>query len=361
MRVLSISMGEVFGGIEKMEIEIAKFIGNKTKFDILVPNNTIFKNYENNVYNLNIKRNSLINKLKYVIRLFKFLQNNKYDVIHINSSAFFFSFHVALIAKLCKVKRIIVHIHSIPKINKFKRAIIYMFEPMYTKLIDKYLACSQLAIDRIYSKRILKKINVQIIKNGINIGEFKFNESYRKKYEDEFRLQGKVVYANIARFEKEKNHLFLIDIFYEIQKIQKNSVLLLIGEGMLKNRIIEKVNRLKISDKVLFLGFRDDVNKILNCIDIFILPSLYEGLGMVAIEAQTNGVFVYCSNNIPIEAKISSSFKYFDLKSESIDIAKDICKTNLKLINRKSEYKNAIKNGYDIKDMCKNLEIIYSN
>ena len=325
MKVLQVSMGERFGGIERLEFNFLKYINKNIKFDFLTPNNIPFNEYKQeienlggNVYNLNVSRHNRKGKIVYAHRLYKFLKNNQYDIVHINSSVFFFSFYVALISKLCKNGKIVVHVHSLPRVNKLKRLLIKILFPLYFKITDEYLACSKKAGEAFFSKKYMNK--VRILKNGIEVERFKFDKNTRDEYRKKLNLGNNVVYGNIGRFEKEKNHLFLIDIFYEIQKHKKNSKLLLVGEGNLKKQIEEKVKRLKITDKVIFLGFRKDIDEILNCMDVFILPSISEGLGISAIEAQTNGAYIYCSKAIPNEAKISSNFDYFDLSDSPINI-----------------------------------------
>ena len=365
MKVLQISMGETFGGVERLELDLLNNINKDIRFDFLTPNDIPFIDYKNEIeklnggiYNLNVSRNNRIGKLVYAHRLYKFLKNNKYDIVHINSSAFFFSFHLALITRICKNGKVVVHIHSLPKIGKVKKIMKKLLFPIYFKITDEYLACSKKSGEAFFTKKHMNK--VQILKNGIEIEKFKFNESTRKEYIEKLGLEGNVVYGNIGRFELEKNHMLLIDIFNEIQKRQENSKLLLVGEGKLKQKIEEKVKQLGIEEKVIFLGFRKDIDKILNCLDVFILPSISEGLGISAIEAQTNGVYVYCSKAIPNEAKISSNLEYFDLKELPFNIANTICNKGINLTDRKEAYNCAIENGYDIKETCKKLEEIYA-
>lgn len=366
MKILQISMGNQFGGVEILELNLAKNSNKSFKFDLLVPDKSIPKDYidlmENlgcRIYNMNISRNNIKGKIAFAIRLYKFLKNNKYDVIHIHSSAFFFSFHVALIARWCKNKKIIAHIHSTPKVKLIKRIIKHMLFPVYLKIVDEYLACSKKAGEEYFTKKYMDR--VKILKNGIEIEKFKFDENVRKEYREELKLGDSIVYGNTSRFEIEKNYMFLIDIFNEIQKKQKNSKLLLVGDGSLKKEIEKRIEKLGISDKVILLGFRQDINKILNCMDIFILPSIREGLGISAIEAQANGLYTYCSKAIPNEAKISSKFEYFDLKDSPLSIAERMYNTKMDIEYRKKAYFNAIKNGYDIIQVCKELEAIYEN
>lgn len=350
MRVLQISMGENFGGIEKLELDICNNIKD-IKIDVLTPTNI-----NNKFYNLNISRKSIIGRIKYLIRLNKFLKDNKYDLVHINSSIFLFSYQVAYICRKNNISKVIAHSHSMPKISFIKRIIRRILIPSYLKLIDKFLCCSREAGKSLLIDKYIDKFTV--IKNGIDIDKFKYNSKLRNKYRDKYNLNNKIVYGHVGRFEYEKNHLFLIDIFNEISKIQDNSILLLVGDGSLKDKIINKINSLGLTDKVIFIGFSDKVYELLNCMDIFILPSIYEGLGISLIEAQTNGLFVYSSDRVVSEVKISNNFKCFSLDEDVYNIAKDIV-SNKKKIKREEAYSDIIKNKYSINDTCDDLKDIY--
>ena len=364
-RILQITTCNSFRGTEKQELEIFRNIDKDIVFDFLTPTDEPFKEYKKEienlggkVYSLNIKRNNLKNKLIYRKRLKEFFKNNNYDTIHINSSAFFFSLDIALIAKKYKIKKIIIHSHSVRKINPLKKLLITILNPILIHKTTKHLSCSKEAASFFYNKKYLK--DIEIIKNGIEIDKYKFNEILRKKYIKEFKLAGNIVYGHVGQFDERKNHSFLIDIFNEIVKKEKNSILLLIGEGKLLNDIKLKVKELELSKKVIFLGFRNDVNEILNCMDIFIFSSIMEGLGTSVIEAQTNGLITFCSNKISNEANISPYFKRFNLEDSPSIIAKEIIENKLNDFNkRKNAYKFAKDNGYDIKDTCKKIKQIY--
>ena len=343
-KVLQISMGETYGGIERLEESFKNNIKN-FQVDVLTPTK-IFD--DNNYYDLNISRNSFLEKIKYNHRLSKFLKNNHYDIVHINSSVFLFSYQVARIAKKNNSK-VIAHYHSIPKVSKLKSIIIKILMPFYKKKIDIFLSCS---------KEASFTNDSTIIKNGIDIEKYKYNEKIREEYRNKLNIKDKKVYGHIGRFDTNKNHDFLIDVFYEIQKKEKNSILLLIGEGESISKIKDKVNNLNINDKVIFLGSRNDTYNLLNAMDIFIFPSIKEGLGLSIIESLTSGLPTYVSNGIPEEANISNNFHRindFNTNNWVKIILKD------KKSKRNNSYKDTINSGYDIKESTKELEKIYKD
>ena len=160
----------------------------------------------------------------------------------------------------------------------------------------------------------------------------------------------------MGRFSLQKNHEFLIDLFYNYQLENHDSVLVLVGTGELLERIKDKVRKLGIEDKVLFLGVRKDVNKLYSAFDLFVFPSLFEGLGIVLIEAQVNGLTCLVSDNIPKITKISNKIKYLSLEDKSSWI-NEIKKS------RKGSHQvkyNKLIDNYDIKILVKKLEKIYT-
>lgn len=353
MKVLQIIDGTSFGGIAKLMLDIRNNISSDIKIDFLtqVP---IYEENIKNVINIDSNRKTLIGKIRYNHRLFKLLKNDKYDIVHINSSVFLFSFQVSLICKMCGIKHIIAHSHSNTYVSKFRKIIIKVLTPIYNKMIKCKLSCSKSSA----SKLFIKTDDVIYVKNGINIDKFKYNKKIRDEYRKKYNVDDKIVYGTVGRIDRLKNHNFLIDLFYEIQNKETNAVLFVLGTGSLENKIKEKVKLLKIADKVKFLGFRDDVNNLLNMMDIFLFPSLSEGIGISLIEAQTSGLPAVVYKNIPKEANISNNFYILD----SFNVNDWISKIkNIKFSKRESAYKCAIKNGYDIRKTSKQLEKIYND
>lgn len=348
IKVLQIIDGSSFGGISKLMLDVSNNIGKDIKFDFL----SATKIY-NDWYNLDANRKSIKGKMLYNYRLFKFLKKHEYDVIHINSAVFLFSFQVVLIAKLVGIKKIIVHSHNSPYISKTRKIIIKLLNPIYRKMTDCHLTCSKEASKSLFTKTD----DVVLIKNGVNISKFRYNESIRNKYRKELNVDDKVVYGHVGRIHKQKNHDFLIDLFYEIQKKNPNVSLMVVGTGEDEYKVRSKVKELSIDDKVLFLGFREDTNKLLFAMDVFLFPSVHEGLPVSIIEAQTSGLPVVVSNAITEDSHILDCF----YKIDSFDLKKWIKKVETIKINnnRKDAYKKVIDRGYDIKDTAKQLEKIY--
>lgn len=349
IKVLQIIDGQIYGGIYEIMLRIEDNIKD-VEFNYL----SSVKVYDSKKsFDLNIDRKTIKGRIIYNIRLYKFLKNHKYDIVHISSGAFFFTFFCVITCKLAGIKKIIVHSRNTPKINKVKKMLIKILNPIYRKLTNVHLACSKEAAKSLFAKTD----DVIILKNGIDTNKYKYNEQTRNEYRKQLNIENKVVYGNVGRISKQKNHDFLIDLFNEIQKVQ-DSVLLLVGTGQLEEYIKEKVKKLNIEDKVIFLGFRKDIDKLLNAMDMFIFPSLYEGFGNAVIESLTSGLPTFVSTGIPEEANISNNFHR--INSYNIDDWKKQI-LNTKLNNRKNAYKETIKSGYDIKETSKKLEQIYKD
>src|SRR5699024_12413484 len=124
-----------------------------------------------------------------------------------------------------------------------------------------------------------------VFNNGIDLEKFKYNEQVRKEYRKKLRLENKFVIGHIGRFNMQKNHHFLLQVFNELQKKRSNSILLLIGDGELKEDIIREVEQMGLKDKVRFLGVRKDTRELYQAMDIFLLPSFFEGFPVLAVES----------------------------------------------------------------------------
>ena len=342
MKVLQIIDGYSFNGIAKLLVDIENNIDKDIKFEYLTAIDVCDR-----FHNLNISRKTIRGRLIFNDRLYKFLKKNKYDIVHINSGAFFFTFFCVIIARICKVKRVIVHSHNTPKINIIKKILIKILNPFYRSMIDVRLACSKDA-----SKSLFTKDSI-ILKNGIDIDKYKYNEKTRNKIRKELGIENKTVYGHVGCFNKQKNQEFLIDLFNELKD---NSILLLIGTGRLESKVKLKAKKLKLEDKVLFLGYRNDIGDLLSAMDVFLFPSIYDGLGISVIEAQASGLPVYASLGVPDEANISSFTKI-----NSFNVEDWVDSIEVKKINRVDAYKKIKKAGYDIKDTTEELEKIYKD
>ena len=240
--------------------------------------------------------------------------------------------------------------------NVLKKTIGDAFKIPLKKYATDYFACSEIAGKWLFGNKIIEDQKFKIIHNAIDYDKFKFNKEIREKVRRELNFENNdIVIGHVGRFTNQKNHEFLIDVFYEIHKINYNYKMLLIGTGELEDKIKEKVKKLELSEYVIFLGFKNDANRYMNAMDIFAFPSLYEGLGLGLIEAQANGIpCIATEKTIPSEVKINDNFKFIELDIEKWK--ETILKTN---ITREDSKKKIQESNYFIEDVVKQLEEYY--
>lgn len=355
------------GGIQTFVLENIKHMDlTKVHIDFLLLDDgkeyeleNVFKEMGCSIYKLkNIWINNPISYISYIKALNTFFSNhNDYDVVHLHSSSK--NFFVLLFAKKYGIHTRIAHSHNIGFQTKSKIQIIIgnLFKMPLIYYATDYFACSKLAGEWLFNKKICDN-NLVVVKNAINIEKFCYDKNKDVYLRKRLGLTNKFVIGHVGRFTNQKNHSFLIDIFYEILKINPNSTLLLIGTGELENIIKEKVNNLGITDNVIFLGYKQNVSDYLQVMDAFVFPSNYEGLGLVLIEAQASGLACYTSKDVvPIEAKVSSLLKFISLQSPPCVWAKEICTYNpLSRCSPKDEILNL---GYDINQTANFLQNFY--
>lgn len=298
---------------------------------------------------------------KFLIKLFK---EKKYDIVHSNINAL--SVFPLRAAKKAGVPIRIAHSHSTSNPKEWKKTIIKnMLRPFSKKYANVYFACSELAGRWLFGNKTFDEGKVTIINNAIDVEKFVYNEEIRKKVRNELKEKCKseinddtLVVGHIGRFVKQKNHEFLIDIFNEIHKKKENSILILVGQGPLQKKIEEKVNNLGLQDCVLFLGQRNDANELYQAMDVLVLPSLYEGLPVVGVEAQASGLLCELSNAMTKETKILSTTNFIDLNLTAEKWADKIIEDYEKF-ERKDVSKEFENNGFDIKKEAGKLEKNY--
>ena len=259
---------------------------------------------------------------KYLKALEKLFKENQYHIVHSNINTL--SVFPLYAARKAGVPIRISHSHSTSNPKEWKRNLIKnILRPFSKRYATEYFACSELAGRYLFGNKAFDRGKVKIIHNAIDIEKFKFDEVARKKLRKEFGIKDStVVIGHVGRFVQQKNHTFLVDVFNEYHKKNLDSKLLLVGSGPLEDEIKKKVERLGFKDSVLFLGQRDDINKLYSVMDIFCLPSLYEGLPVVGVEAQAAGLPTIFSNRISEEVIVSSYAKIVSIQDTGFYIEK---------------------------------------
>jgi len=305
------------GGVESVVFNYYKFI-DKTKFqfDFIIDEGSPCEIPEE-ILNLGCKVYKIhsYTKLPAYIKALKkiFIQGN-YKIVHSHMNTL--SVFTLFAAKQANVPVRIAHSHSTAGKGEgeFARNLMkYSLRP-FAKLYPTHLfACSEYAGRWLFGNKAFNKRKVAVFNNAIDASKFVYNEEIRNKVRNGLGINKKFVVGHVGRFVTAKNHNFLLDIFNEVHKKNKNSILLLIGDGELKNNIERKVNNLNLQDNVIFLGNRNDVSELYQAMDVFVLPSLYEGFGMVAVEAQFAALPTIVSTKVAIETKLTNFVDFLNL------------------------------------------------
>ena len=295
---------------------------------------------------------------KYHKELKRILKENKYEIVHSHISTM--SLFSLFAAKCAGVKVRIAHSHSTTNKAEWKKNLMKQVLKHFSKVFaTHYMCCSELAGRWLFGNRTNDKGKVYLLNNAIDLDKFKYNEDIKKSKREELGIdQDALVIGHIGRFVQQKNHTFLIDIFNEITRLNDKAVLLLAGQGPLMDETKEKVDSLGITDKVKFLGQRSDANELYQAFDVFLLPSLYEGLPVVGVEAQAAGLLCFLSSDMTKETKVLESTTIMTLQDSPEEWAKAIV-DKVSTFERKDTKEEISANKFNIKVEASKLENYY--
>lgn len=353
IRVLHVLGGMNRGGAQTMVMNLYRNIDRaKIQFDFIV--HTQKKNdFDDEIKQLGgrifrVPRYRGINHFQYKKSWNQFFKkHSEYKVIHghVRSTA---SIYLKIANRYGLVT--IAHSHSTSSGDGFSSYVKTALQYPIRNTADFLFACSHVAGEWLFGKKACKKRNFRVLNNAIDVNKYIFNHKVREKKRREFNLnKDLLVIGHIGRFCTAKNHDFLIDVFNKVYQKNKNVVLILIGDGELKEQIEKKVNRLGLMEHVIFTGIRSDVHELLQIMDVFLFPSLYEGLPVTLVEAQAAGLPCIKSDNVTNEITVSPLIKSISLK-KSVDYwSVKVLKYN-NAYRRNNIYKNIKKAGYDIKE-----------
>ena len=342
------------GGMENFIMNIYRNIDrNKIQFDFIVHHKAIgifepeIERLGGKIYHFSIMDDK--NIIKYIMEINNFFKIHKeYNVVHGHLGSTGYLYLGA--AKKHGVKCCIAHSHttSTPKSLKgFIKNICFKF---YKINSDVRFACSTEAGKFIFNNR-----NFTIIPNGVDFQRFKYNAKSRNEFRKKYNIENYTLIGHVGRFTVEKNHTFIIKLFKEILDSSDNYRLVLVGDGKLKKEIELLAKNMGLKDKIIFTGNVKDVERIYSAIDIFILPSLFEGLPVSAVESQVSGLPTILSNKITREVEISELVTYLDI--EDVELWKKCILSYNGIKNRESF--NIKNKDFDIKSVVKYLTDFY--
>lgn len=364
IRVLHVTTSMDFGGAETFIMNIYRKIDrSRIQFDFLVQSYNEF-DYSDEIEKLGGKIYVVEGRRKGVLKNIKqldsfFSKHNYFNAVHLHTNCLSY-IEPLLFAKKYKIRNLIVHGHSTNINGNPLHRVLHKINQLFLKYFStKNIACSAEVAKWMFGKKVVSSNNYEVINNGIDVKKFRFNISDRNTYRDELKLNDKIVVGHVGRFIDVKNHKYIIQILNELKNIKSEVSLLLIGDGPLRVNIEQQVHELKLDDYVCFLGKRGDVNRILNAMDVFVFPSLYEGLPLTLVEAQASGLTCIVSDRISDEVLLTDKIIKKPIEISPIEWARKIVEYSNKLV-RDDEYEAIVNGGYDSEDSLNKILSLYN-
>lgn len=283
--------------------------------------------------------------------------NREYSILHCHP--IFAGALLGRLARNCGIKHVIQHSHS----TKFgcrpsSVARNYCLAQLNPWCVTGYAACSQAAAKLLGPKRAWKN-KLYIMQNAIDCARFTFSGQARQNIRSKYGINSStVVIGHTGRFSLEKNHEYLVEVFAEYHRSNEDSMLMLVGDGAERKRIEDKCRNLGVEDAVIFTGSQKKVENYLSAMDLFLFPSLYEGLTLSLLEAQYSGLICFVADSVPKQAFVSKRLYPFSLNSSPKTVAKDLMRADLDY-DRYQQCEELSGSCYDIRICSKELEQYY--
>ena len=304
----------------------------------------------------NINSNKKKEKYKENISYPFFEEHKEYKIIHSHMSEL--GYFALREATRQEIPVRICHAHNAPHGFEWKMIVRNYFKKRMMPYLTHMFMCGKESGDWLFGKENEDKF-IQL-NNAIDAERFRYDSKKEEAIRKELNLENKFVVGHVGRFFKQKNHQFLIEIFNEIQTKKENAILLLVGTGELKEEIQNQVKELGLEEQVRFLGVRSDVDQIMKCFDVFLFPSLFEGLPVTMVEAQAAGDLCIISDTIPRECCITENVRIYSLEKDA-KAWSDFVISESTDYKKKDMYEEIVKAGFDIKQNAKWLEEFYVN
>lgn len=362
------SMG--VGGNERFVLNLVKFLNRKEfNIDLLIYsddglNQEFYEQAKSNVRCLYLLQHKNENKYKALIRELlytrKLVKEKSYDIIHCNSCSLLGLLRTVVPVKICSTAKIIAHSHNSGNengklINKLARGFLKL---ILSCSIDVGFTCSDLAGRSKYTEKFMNTSRYIVINNAVECEKYDFNAKIREELRTEIDADSDtIVLGNVGRMDDQKNQKFLLDIVYKMKKRGIKVKLIVVGDGYKRESITEKIEELDLFKDVYLLGVRQDVNELYNMMDVFMLPSLYEGFPFVLIEAQLNGLPCIVSDTVSRTVDVTNNIIFLPL-----DVAHDKWIDAIKASNKKRLDKSQlmiIREKYDVSKEIEKISKIY--
>lgn len=353
------------GGEETIVFNIYENMNRKNiQIDFCAQYNGGNEEYRNKIINngdhffaMKKRNDNIFSRGLYFLDVYYLLKHQKYDIVHIHSGNLL-GFALGVIVAKKNTHKIILHSHN-TGIKSWKNSLLKKVCTPLMQQADIFLACSKEAATFKFPIKVIEQNQYEVIKNGIPYELYLYNESIRIQYRKKFNINEKeLVLGFVGRLVDQKNPLLLLDILKQLKIRKPNVKLIIVGDGKLKCELEKNVKIYGLQKYVLFLGSRSDVYNIMQAFDVFLLPSRYEGLGIVAIEAQASGLPTFVSSAVPEEANISNLF-YKLHNDNSIDEWVKLITKHLNHDRKMSMVTNILNSGFSIQQTANRIQEIY--
>ena len=360
MNILYYGLGTNQGGIETYLYKIAKNIDHDT-FGLFyideTGGNACFRQELEELgavfFNITPRRKSILKNRRDLKQLF---DKNKIDVLHFNCNTL--SYIEPVVVALEHGIKVVLHSRNsgtvlfsaiLHKINYYR-----LLFNKNRHLISR-VAVSDLAGQWMFGNGV----KYQVLNNGVEIDQFRFSKQDRDETRGALEIKDRHVYGNVGAFLEAKNHVFILDVFKEIAKKDEKAILLLVGDGPLRERIEKKIKDIRLQDRIKVLGIRKDISKIMMSMDCLIFPSLYEGFPNVILEAETTGLPIVMSDLITKDVVILENCKQISLEKTPLEWSEECIKV-IKNSNNRTLAAKAVENaGFSIREEIKKIQKLY--
>ena len=349
-KCLVFGISSQLGGVESFLFNYIRFMkkeNNLIEFEYVVIDKVpdFFYLFEPEA-KVHVVPNRIKNPVKYIQRLKQILCEKKYDIVWYNVCTLS-DITLLKLAKKYNISCRIVHSHNNENMGGTIVGFLHKWQKMQIQnYATEFFACSKEAGDFMFAPNI-KDERIKIVKNAIEVEKYTYNSETRRVKRMELGISDEMLIGHVGRFHFQKNHTFLIKIFEKIVSLKCNTKLLLIGEGGLKPEIIKMAETLGVREKIIFLEKRMDINELLQAMDVFLFPSVFEGLGIALIEAQAADLPCVISDVIPKEAHITNKVYTLSLKDSPKRWAEKVINEAENDI-RRSQIEKFREKGYDI-------------
>lgn len=349
------------GGTDIYMLGVVKNL-DKEKFavDVLVKDgdtidNSMLSDLENDGHKVFLAHGSFMKRMLFLRKFFK-QHKNQYDVCHINATSQAMGLVAYMAKHYAKIKKVVFHSHVGGVVEKDIADI--FGAGLMKKYSTTFATCSSSASKFMYGEKFCKSHKIQLLNNSVDTDLFTFNTEIRRKTRQDLKIDDDTfVILLVARFEKEKNHTKLIEVFDNLHKIEPNSKLVLIGNGSLLEEIKKYANSLNLSNNILFLGEQNKIANFMQASDCFVMTSFFEGLPIVAVEAQSTGLPLVLSNKISSQTKLTDDVKFVGLDEPLENWSKMIL--SFKTHKRHSNKQILVEKGFDKNTAIKEIEKLY--